>query len=247
MPATVGILACLATAADADSGRRLAQSLQLEVGVPSTIAVQPATQVSLPIRVGPQGAVPRNSFIRLRGLPPTASLTEGYSIGPGSWAVPLFALPSLQVNVPSAPVARAEIMVTLVSADGTVLAETRTSLVGASPAPAVIPAPERIPRNALQSLVPEEREKAMKLVTQGERYLSMGNFPVARQFFERAADIGYAPAALQLAATFDPVELTKLGARGVVPNTAEAQKWYERARELGATEASDRLARLAKN
>jgi len=31
-------------------------------------------------------AVPRNSFVRVRGLPPTAALTEGYSIAPGSWS-----------------------------------------------------------------------------------------------------------------------------------------------------------------
>jgi hypothetical protein len=247
MPATVGILACLATAAQADSGRRLAQSSQAEVSVPSTIAVQPATQVRLPIRVGPQGAVPRNSFIRLRGLPPSVSLTEGYSIGPGSWAVPLFALPSLQIVVPSTAVGPAAITVTLVSADGAVLAETRTSIVGVTSAPGVTAAPERRPGNPVQLLPPEEREQGRKLVAQGERYLSMGNFPVARQFFERAADIGYAPGALQLAATFDPIELARLGARGVVPNAAEARKWYERARELGAAEATDRLARLTRN
>jgi hypothetical protein len=183
----------------------------------------------------------------LRGLPPSVSLTEGYSIGPGSWAVPLFALPSLQIVVPSTAVGRAAITVTLVSADGAVLAETRTSIVGVTSAPAVTAAPERGPGNPVQLLPPEEREQGRKLVAQGERYLSMGNFPVARQFFERAADIGYAPGALQLAATFDPIELARLGARGVVPNAAEARKWYERARELGAAEATDRLARLTRN
>ncbi len=247
MPVTVGILACLARATDADSGRKLAQSSRPEVGVPSTIAVRPAAQVSLPIQVGPQGAVPRNSFIRLRGLPPSISLTEGYSIAPGSWSVPLFALPSLQMNVPSAPVGGSEIIVTLVGADGTVLAEARTSLVGATSAPAIIASPQRKPLDPAPLLAPEEKEQARRLVAQGERYLSMGNFVIARQFFERAADIGYAPGALQLAATFDPIELARLGARGVVANTAEARKWYERARELGAAEASDRLARLTKN
>jgi TPR repeat protein len=75
----------------------------------------------------------------------------------------------------------------------------------------------------------------------------MGNFPVARQFFERAADLGFAPAALRLAATYDPAEVAQLGSRGVVPDLAAARKWYERARELGAPEAAERLARLTKN
>jgi len=33
-------------------------------------------------------------------------------------------------------------------------------------------------------------------------------------------------------------------ARGIQPNMDEARKWYERARELGAPEAEERLARL---
>ena len=32
--------------------------------------------------------------------------------------------------------------------------------------------------------------------------------------------------------------------QGVQPNLGEARKWYERARELGAPEAEERLARL---
>jgi hypothetical protein len=32
----------------------------------------------------------------------------------------------------------------------------------------------------------------------------------------------------------------------VVPSPADARKWYERARELGAPEAEERLARLGR-
>ena len=47
-----------------------------------------------------------------------------------------------------------------------------------------------------------------------------------------------------LAATYDPRELARSGVQGVQPNLPEARKWYERARELGAPEAEERLARL---
>ena len=46
------------------------------------------------------------------------------------------------------------------------------------------------------------------------------------------------------AATHDPRELARWRVQGVLPNLAEARKWYERARELGAPEAEERLARL---
>ena len=39
-------------------------------------------------------------------------------------------------------------------------------------------------------------------------------------------------------------ELSLLGARGVRPDPATAKVWYERARQLGATEAEERLKRL---
>ena len=79
-------------------------------------------------------------------------------------------------------------------------------------------------------------------MAQGERYLSQGNIALAREFFRRAADAGFAPAAIRLAATYDPGELGALQVQGVVPDRAEARKWYERARELGAPEAEERLA-----
>ena len=67
---------------------------------------------------------------------------------------------------------------------------------------------------------------------------------MARQFLLRAAQAGLARGALLLAATYDPRELARWRVQGVQPNLDEARKWYERARELGAPEAEERLARL---
>jgi TPR repeat protein len=47
-----------------------------------------------------------------------------------------------------------------------------------------------------------------------------------------------------LADTYDPEELAKLRVIGIQADVEAAKKWYEKARELGATEASDRLRRL---
>jgi hypothetical protein len=40
------------------------------VSVASILRAEPASRVRLPIQVGPPGALPKNSFIRVRGLPP---------------------------------------------------------------------------------------------------------------------------------------------------------------------------------
>jgi hypothetical protein len=94
---------------------------------------------------------------------------------------------------------------------------------------------------------PEERARAEKSLTRGERDLQDGNIALARLSFRRAAEAGIARAAFLLAATYDPRELASLGAVGVQPDPALARRWYERAHLLGEPEAKGRLARLADN
>jgi hypothetical protein len=50
-----------------------------------------------------------------------------------------------------------------------------------------------------------------------------------------------AAGATLLATTYDPIELQRQKVVGLIGDRNEALKWYERARELGATEASFRV------
>lgn len=238
--------------------------------VPPTIVAEPASQTTLPIEVGPPGRLPANSFLRVRGLPSSVSLTEGHAIAPGSWAVPLIGLPSLKAIVPAGVSGRSEVTIQLIGVDGTTFAETRTALVVGPPtmlAPQARPAAEPPPKRTSAApppppppaptvraapsrgpqLAPEEKERAERMVSQGLRHQEQGNIGAARLFFQRAAEAGLALGAIRLAATFDPVELARLNVQGVRPDRDEARRWYERARELGATEADERLARLGSN
>jgi len=230
--------------------------------VATTILAEPDSQATLVIEVAHREALPSNSFVRLRGFPRSISLTEGHAIAPGAWAVPLFALGSLKAIVPAGVSGRTEIVISLVGVDGTTLAEEKTALVvapasvlaspiekpPADPPPkrlVPIPAPSpaaRPPRRPEFSA--EERARAEWLLDKGERSLRDGNIGAARGWFERAADAGLAAGALKLAATYDPEELARRDVR-VTPDAKEARKWYERARELGAPEADERLARLS--
>ncbi|MBO0740196.1 MAG: sel1 repeat family protein [Hyphomicrobiaceae bacterium] len=215
--------------------------------------------------------MPRNSFVRVRGLPPTAALTEGYSIAPGSWAVSLAALPELKIMLPAGTTGRSEIIVTLVSIDGAVLAETRATL-------AISPAGQKNERSLTArdagppssasilragvgdgaersgappqpgiTMAPQERERAARLVKKGDEQLAEGNIAAARLFYERAADAGLAQGAMALAGTFDATELAQLGVRGIQPDPKQARRWYERAQQLGASEAEERLRRIGAN
>ena len=259
-----GMLVMLALAGN----RAWAQAVVPTIDVANTILAEPATVVPFPIRAGPARAIPRNSFVRVRGLPPMAALTEGYSVGPGSWAVPLQALADLKITLPVATAGPAEVTVSLVTVDGKVLAEVRTTLVVSSPqrssrpppsdvpapafagrAPQTVPAgrPEQGPPAASPStvaLTPADRDRALALMRRGEEQLAQGLVAPARLLFERAADLGLAEAAMALGATYDAVELDKPNLRGIGADAKEAKRWYERAAELGATEADLRLRRL---
>ena len=233
--------------------------------VPPTIVAEPASQTVLPIVVGPPGRLPAKSFLRVRGLPTSVSLTEGHAIAPGSWAIPLVGLPGLKAIVPAGVSGRSEVTIQLIGVDGTTFAETRTALVVGPPTmiapqarpaaqppkrtavapPAPAPAVRPVPRGP--QLAPEEKQRAERMVSLGLRHQEQGNIGAARLFFQRAAEVGLALGAIRLAATFDPVELAHLNVQGVRPDRDEARRWYERARELGAAEADERLARLSGN
>lgn len=198
-----------------------------------------ASNVRLAIRVAPGEAIPGKSFIRIRGLPPTARLTEGYAIAPGYWTVPLTALSNLTIVLPAGLQGQSDVAISLVSVDGTVLAEARTVLVVAASS-----AGSSARAGTPQALAPADRERALNLHAKGQEQLDRGNIYAARKFFERAAEIGLGQSAMALADTYDPLELAKRGVVGIEPDVEAARGWYERARELGAIEATDRLRRL---
>jgi hypothetical protein len=233
----------------------------------ATLTADPEVEVQLPILIDPAPAIPRNSFVRVRGLPPMAALSDGHSIAPGSWAVPLHALPRLKLILPATAAGRAEVIVTLVTIDGSVLDEAKTTLVvhlaPASPGgagrqsglpqaarPDKTQGPSQLPAKGAEgnsrslAILPPDHERALKLFKEGDKQMVQGNIAAARLVYELAAEAGHAQAAMALAATYDAAELARLNVRGIEPNTQEARRWYERARELGASDADQRLQRL---
>ena len=248
-------------------------SRSVTIKVPPVVVAEAAGQVSFPIQIEPADAIPRNSFVRLRGLPPMAALSEGYVIGAGSWAVPISALSDLKISLPVTATGRSEITILLVAVDGAVLVEAKTALSVAQAAaapvrersagppggaamlragvPVELAPPRQEPTAATPPVVPRsqspDRERAMRLLVKGNEQLEEGNVSAARLFFERAADAGLAEGAMALAATFDATELGRRNVHGIKPDSKLARQWYERARQLGAGDAEDRLRRLGAN
>jgi hypothetical protein len=284
-----GLAAVLAATIAVHDGARVAEAQTSPakpfVSVAAIVLIEPAAETPFPIQIGPADAIPPQTFLRIRGLPRAATLSEGHSISQGSWAIPLASLSRLKIAAPLGSDGRTEVTISLVAVDGTVLSETKAtmliaaaaainagqaqeqrsapqgntaSLGRAAPLPAPVPQPQPqaqpapqakaappIPMAPLPELKPEDRERAMKHMQKGDEAMVAGNVTIARLFYTRAAEIGLAQGALALAGTYDANELARwkvIG--GINPDKDLARKWYERARELGATEAADRLARL---
>jgi hypothetical protein len=239
------------------------------ISVAATITVEPSTQVPFPIRIPAGAALPRDGFLRVQGLPVTAALSEGHSTAPGAWAVPLSAVSRLKIALPVTVTGRSDVEITLVAADGTPLSSARTTVIvtatqgrSAPPAAASIlraqtpslrpaqphagerPAPAAPPRPP--AMTAEAREQAMRLLRRGNAQIADGNVAPARLLFERAAELGLAEAAIALARLYDPAELERLNVLGIQPDSKEARRWYERARELGA-DTDQRLRTLGAN
>ena len=100
-----------------------------------------------------------------------------------------------------------------------------------------------IPADPIRHLDPNEIASAL---ARGVALIASGDLAAARLVLRRAADAGDARSAMTLAETYDPAILEKLGVHGVVPDLAKARGWYEKAKQFGATEATQRLELLAR-
>jgi TPR repeat protein len=99
-----------------------------------------------------------------------------------------------------------------------------------------------IPRAPIHRLDPNEIASSL---TRANSLIASGDLAAARLVLRHPADSGDARAAMTLAETYDPAILEKLGVHGVVPDLTMARSWYEKAKQFGATEASQRLELLA--
>jgi hypothetical protein len=136
-----------------------------------------------------------------------------------------------------------------------------TTSLSANPAPTVVAPPVadaapggvRVPVTIVK-ILPIQPEKPVRplgvdeietLLKQAENFVSVGDFASARVIFARVAEANDARGALAFAATYDPIVLARIGAKGVTPDIAKARDWYAKAKDLGSPDAATRLEALA--
>jgi hypothetical protein len=173
------------------------------------------------------------------GLVPGTTLTSGRPWGTTGWILPAAELATTHLRPPAGFSGTMEYSVSLQRADNSVIDRQTMRLEWTSPT-AQQPAPSQ--QAEARSISPEEVAGMLK---RGEELLVQGDIASARLLLQRAADAQDARAALALAASYDPIEMKRLGVYGATSDVAKARDWYEKAKQYGSREAPKRLELLA--
>lgn len=124
------------------------------IAVPATLLAAPGDEIALAVEIAGIELLPQKAFLRLRGLPGGATLSEGHLVTPGVWAVPLASLGSLRVRVPVDVAGKASLHLSLVTIDGSVLAEANAALLVAPAVDAATVPPAPTPKKRESGPVP---------------------------------------------------------------------------------------------
>ncbi len=113
----------------------------------------------------------------------------------------------------------------------------------AAPAAAVPVAAPPVAASPARQLDADELAALMK---RAKGLIAIGDIASARLLLERAADAQEASAALLLAQTYDPAVLGAQDTRSITPDLAAARTWYQKAAQLGSSDATQGLAQMQK-
>ncbi len=119
-----------------------------------------------------------------------------------------------------------------------------TTTVATAAPTAIVPV---APAPAAPAVAPSRRIDAAELdslMTRARAMLASGDIAAARLLLERAAEGQDPAAALMLAETYDPAVLGSQDIRNITSDPAMARNWYQRAAQLGSTDAQRRLSQL---
>jgi TPR repeat protein len=168
----------------------------------------------------------------ISGLAPGSALSAGQAVTPTTWRLSVEELSGVAVTPPSGFAGTMDLNIELRLADGSVADRRSLQL-------------EWLARSAAAKPQPRSHDTAeiAQMVKRGEQFMANGDVAAARLMYQRAAEAGEAAAAFKLAETFDPLVYAK---DGIAPDIRLAMTWYTKAKDLGSTQAPERLDTLAR-
>ena len=199
---------------------------------PGGLHVDEATTLGLAVDGAAGGAQ-----LVIGGITAGSVFSGGRSIGPTAWSLPAAQIEIATLTPPRGFAGVMDVAVTLMLADGGLSDRKVVHLEWLPEASAFQPPTPSVSRRI-------DPGELTALVARGNALVATGDLSGARLLYRRAAEAGNARAALTLAETYDPIVLDTLGESGLAPNIAMARLWYQKANELGSTEALARLERL---
>jgi hypothetical protein len=213
--------------------------------------------------------------IKITGLPASAYLTAGKKISDNTWIlkdgeedginlfVPQSDTPKFDISVSAietntgelaAPVKEMTVAIDDVKvADETVMQITPASAppdtvipvkatqqetIESAPAPTASIAP-------ITPIKPPLSAEVTGLLAKGDMLMKTGDLIIARQFYNRAFQMGAAEGAMGVAKTYDPAVFADMKVQGITPDAAKAAEWYEKAKQAGVAEAEAALTTLS--
>ncbi len=211
---------------------------QITVSAPQLVVGQAVpSSASEALRLGVSLDGPSDGAVVLvGGLAPGSAFSAGRSIGDDRWRLSAAEIAGAVLTPPRGFAGIMDLTIELRLADDTLADRKSLRLEWTAPGTAQEgpPAGRRFDVDEITSLI-----------KRGEQFAAKGDLAAARLLFQRAAEAGDARAAFAVAETYDPAALRRWGEQGLAPDLAMARAWYERARKLGSTEASQRLQMLA--
>jgi hypothetical protein len=192
------------------------------------------------------------------GVPEGMTISPGHALSTGRWRIAATDVGSAVIHPPQGFDGPTDLDIDLLRSDDTV-ADHRSVHVKWAASPAVADRAEppsaatagsnqKIRKKvALDHTMPPQIDRAQLdfLVKRGVGLITEGDIAAARLLLQRAAEAHDARAAFALGATYDPIMLTMLQARGVTADARVALDWYKKASDFGSHEASQRLNVLA--
>jgi hypothetical protein len=170
----------------------------------------------------------------VKGLVGGARLSAGRLLDAGTWELSAGEAESAVIIPPSGFVGTMDLTVELRGRDATVQQAVQVEWLEEPAATVQQPPPAR--------LSPAE---VGRLVKRGQELLGSGDVAAARAVFRLLANSREPQGAFMLAETYEQSTLARLGTKGLDPDSEMARTWYQKAHELGSTEARHRLDVLA--
>jgi hypothetical protein len=216
------------------------------------------------------GAPDQDLALKLSGLPATAYLTAGKRLDDASWILKDGEEQGVKLMLPGGGPAQTVLTVAAIETKtGELAAPVQEIAVrsGEQAEAVIIPAaapPERqvvaerksavldvaAGSDALQTAPASEAAKPAlppdiaALLATGEKLMLAGEFAGARQYFQRASDLGAKEASLKLGQSYDPLVFAEANVHGLQPDPAKALALYQDAQKAGVEGADANIEAL---